>query len=196
VTEAASSPKRRPDPRPDRNRAAALAAGRELLAERGWDAVTHLAVAEHSGLGRSSLYRYWPDPGDLLHDVIESELPSSTLVPTGDLRADLVDEMWRLAQRINDPRSARMILTVVERAATDPIFGQLRDLWHLEGTRATRDIIRCSIAQGRLPDDLPIQDAIDQIAGPLITHGFFAGQPLTKEYVEASVDRFLHQFGR
>ncbi|MGW0710227.1 TetR/AcrR family transcriptional regulator C-terminal ligand-binding domain-containing protein [Streptomyces sp. NPDC002643] len=183
------------DPRPDRNRILALGAAKALLVESGWDAVTHLAVAERSGLGRTTLYRFWPERADLLHDLIESELPSDELVPTGDLRADFVAELLRLADRVNDPRTATMTLTVMERAATDPQFAKLRARWHFEGTSGVRALIRDGVAAGLLRRDIPTQDAVDQLAGPLVLRGLFAAEPVTPAYVERTVDRFLRAFG-
>ncbi|MFI8794306.1 TetR/AcrR family transcriptional regulator C-terminal ligand-binding domain-containing protein [Streptomyces sp. NPDC055105] len=182
------------DPRPNRNRTLALDAAKALLVESGWDAVTHLAVADRSGLGRTTLYRFWPERADLLHDLIESELPSNELVPTGDLRADFVAELLRLADRVNDSRTATMTLTVMERAAADPQFAKLRTRWHLEGTSGVRALIRDGVAAGLLRQDIVAQDAVDQLAGPLVLRGLFAAEPVTPDYVERTVDRFLHEF--
>jgi AcrR family transcriptional regulator len=189
------SGRRMRDPRPNRNRTLALDAAKALLVESGWDAVTHLAVAERSGLGRTTLYRFWPERADLLRDLIESELPSNELVATGDLRADLVSEMLRLAGRVNDPRTAAMALTVAERAATDPQFAKLRDRWHLEATGGVRALIREGAAAGLLRQSIVPQDGVDQLAGPMVLRGLFAGESVTPDYVEQTVDRFLHEFG-
>lgn len=182
------------DPRPNRNRTLALDAAKALLVESGWDAVTHLAVADRSGLGRTTLYRFWPEQADLLHDLIESELPSNELVPTGDLRADFIAELLRLADRLNDPHTATMTLTVMERAATDPQFAKLQARWHLEGTSGVRALIREGVAAGLLRQDIVTQDAVDQVAGPLVLRGLFAAEPVTPDYVERTLDRFLHEF--
>ncbi|MDT0183998.1 TetR/AcrR family transcriptional regulator [Microbacterium sp. ARD31] len=184
---------RKPDPRPHRNRAKALEAARSLLSERGWDAVTHLAVSERSGFGRTTLYRFWPEQADLLHDLLESQLTSASLQTTGDLRSDLLAELMRLADRINDPPTARMILAVIERAAVNDQFAELRVRWHLAGTSGVRALIQEAMASGILDHDLDMQEAVDQLAGPMVLRGFFAAVPVTDDYVATCVDRFLAQ---
>lgn len=84
---------RQPDPRAEHSRAQALQAARALLAEEGWEAATHLRVAERSGLGRATVYRHWPDPVALRRDALSEEALVFHTVPTGDLRADLVAEL-------------------------------------------------------------------------------------------------------
>lgn len=185
---------RAPDPRPHRNRARALEVAGSLLVEQGWDAVTHVAVADRSGFGRTTLYRFWPDRVALLHDVIESEMPSIEITPTGDLRADLVLVLGRLAERINDPRAARLILTVAERAASSTVFADLRVRWHEEGARGVRSLIRAAVDSGELVGGVDDQDAVDLLSGPMVLRALFAGQAVTTEYVEQNVDRFLREF--
>ena len=46
----------------------ALAATRELLVERGFDATTIQAVAEHSGVHASAIYRRWPSRIELIEE--------------------------------------------------------------------------------------------------------------------------------
>ncbi|HYA68777.1 MAG TPA: helix-turn-helix domain-containing protein, partial [Acidimicrobiales bacterium] len=57
----------------ERTRQAVLAAASAILEEQGWEAVTHVAVSERSGVGRTTLYRHWPDATALLIEVIAAE---------------------------------------------------------------------------------------------------------------------------
>src|ERR671934_2975923 len=75
---------RGPDPRVLRSRQAALSAVQEILAEHGWTGVTHVAVAARSGVGRTTLYRHWPDVRALLFDAIVQQINQVRREPTGD----------------------------------------------------------------------------------------------------------------
>src|ERR1700751_3109077 len=55
-----------PRPRTDLLRPRALTAAVQLLTAEGWDAVTQPRVATQSGLGRATVYRYWPDRRQLV----------------------------------------------------------------------------------------------------------------------------------
>lgn len=63
------------DPRVTRSRNRLLAAATELLVESGPSAVTVDAVAERSGVAKSTLYRHWPSRTDLLFDVVRAHMP-------------------------------------------------------------------------------------------------------------------------
>jgi AcrR family transcriptional regulator len=76
-------------PRVERSRRRALWAGREILLNEGWDALTQRRVAEVAGIGRATVYRHWPDRISLLVDVCTTEANRVHTVPTGDLRHDL-----------------------------------------------------------------------------------------------------------
>lgn len=184
-------PRRRRNGRGAQSRSVALAAAHKLLIENGWGAVTHLAVAEASGLGRTTLYRHWPEPGDLLIDVISAELPSDPLPSQGDLRSDLLAEMFQLRERLLDPDTSRLIATIIERAGRDPVFQLLRQRWHQEGTQGTRDALQRGISSGELARGTDVQDALDELSGPLVARILIAGQALTAKQVERHVDRFL-----
>ena len=67
----------------------ALAATRELLVQRGFDATTIQAVAERSGVHASAIYRRWASRIELIEEATFPGLSPLSVQPTGDLRTDL-----------------------------------------------------------------------------------------------------------
>jgi AcrR family transcriptional regulator len=67
----------------------ALAATRELLVERGFDATTIQAVAGRSGVHAPAIYRRWPSRIELIEEATFPGFSPPSVQPTGDLRADL-----------------------------------------------------------------------------------------------------------
>jgi AcrR family transcriptional regulator len=70
--------------------ARAVAAARELLVEQGFEGTTMQAVAKHSGVHASALYRRWPSRIELIQEAIFPGFDPPAVAPTGDLRADLL----------------------------------------------------------------------------------------------------------
>lgn len=68
------------DPRVARSRARLIDAATELLVESGPSAVTVDAVAERSGVAKSTLYRHWPSRTDLLFDVMRAHMPPPPVI--------------------------------------------------------------------------------------------------------------------
>lgn len=85
-----TEPRRRPGrPRDTSINERALAATRELLVGRGFEATTIQAVAEHSGVHASAIYRRWPSRIELIEEATFPGLSPVSVQPTGDLRRDL-----------------------------------------------------------------------------------------------------------
>lgn len=72
------------DPRVARSRTAVIAATLDLLAERGITATTIEAVAERSGVAKTTIYRQWDRQPELVLDAIGTTVrtpPTRTLAP-------------------------------------------------------------------------------------------------------------------
>jgi len=80
---------------PIRSEAARLAildAAVALFAERGYDHLTIEGIARRAGVGKQTIYRWWPSKGDVLAEaILEGRLlgPQREIPDTGDPRADL-----------------------------------------------------------------------------------------------------------
>src|SRR5690606_24583910 len=101
---------KRVDPRVEQTRALILEAADGLLISGGIAAVTIDAVAQRSGVARSTIYRQFKDRNDLLLYVFRSldvqpALPDRAL----GLRARLVTAMSQLAQGMSEPRWRKLI---------------------------------------------------------------------------------------
>src|SRR5207245_5491799 len=67
----------------------ALGAARDVLAERGYAAVTYDEVARRAGVGKSSLYLRWPSKADLVVAAVDAGIGDLSDIDTGTLRGDL-----------------------------------------------------------------------------------------------------------
>jgi AcrR family transcriptional regulator len=179
------------DPRVERTRHAALAAAAAILEEQGWEAVTHVAVSERSGVGRSTLYRHWPDATGLLIEVISEQALAGRAAPTGDLRQDLLAELERFRLRLHDPACERGMVTVMERATVDPDFADMRVAITTDATKAIRVSLEAAGGRGEIDLSSGVDVLIAQLAGPLAYRRLFARQPVTRRFVAEVVDSFL-----
>jgi AcrR family transcriptional regulator len=185
---------RGPDPRVMRSRQAALSAVQEILAEQGWTGVTHVAVAARSGVGRTTLYRHWPDVASLIHDAIDQRIGQARSPRSGELRADLISELNGLRMLLHDRASEHTMRAVLERAPFDPAFASLKGILYRSGSAGFRAILQAATRTGDLPSGVDISFAIDQLAGPLVYRRLFAGLDIDEEYVEAVVDSVLRLY--
>lgn len=93
--------------RNQRSRAAVLAAARELVTEVSYARLTVEAIAARAGVGKQTIYRWWPSKGVVVFDALlelsrtEGEL---VLPDTGDLRADLRMVLRSTIEELRDSR--------------------------------------------------------------------------------------------
>lgn len=180
----------RSDPRADRSRAAALRAAREILVTDGWDAVTQERVAERAGLGRATLYRHWPRVGDLVHDTLEQEIVAVELVPTADLRADLIDHLRLIRAVVAEEGFSRVLGALVDRAERDERVNQIKLDIVTNGTAPIAHRLADAVETGDIRvGSLAI--TVGQLVGTLIYRQMFSGEPVDDEVLAALVDDVL-----
>src|SRR5438094_8033869 len=86
----ANDSKRRPGGRRARIRQAVLDAAFAELGEKGYGGLSIEAVAQRSGVAKTTVYRRWPTRNELVADALDSRSDRYEPVPdTGSLRGDL-----------------------------------------------------------------------------------------------------------
>ncbi|OBJ14209.1 TetR/AcrR family transcriptional regulator [Mycobacterium colombiense] len=110
VNAPAGSPRRRSE----KSRTAIVTATRELLLERGFDGLTIEAVAARAGVGKQTIYRWWPTRPALVADVMleDADKLLASVNHTGNLSADLVGWVGKLCASLTTPRGAAMLRTL------------------------------------------------------------------------------------
>src|ERR1700744_183506 len=77
-------------PRSEASRGAIIAAANKLLHTIGLNRMSIEAVAEASGVGKATIYRWWPSKGTLALDAYLEHMLTKVVVPdTGDGAKDL-----------------------------------------------------------------------------------------------------------
>jgi AcrR family transcriptional regulator len=111
---------RRGRPRSESARQAILDATREQLVQRGYDQLSIQEVSEAAGVGKQTVYRWWPTRAALVADcVLEGGVLSELLAPpdTGDARRDLQTWVRVLAERNENPRKTSLFRGLAAAAA-------------------------------------------------------------------------------
>lgn len=182
------------DPRVQRSRAAVLEAAVVVLAEHGWAGTTVEAVAERSGVAKTTIYRHWTGRDQLMLDALDGLLAPPAIEATGDLYADLVTMACALADALEQSAWSRVLPAVTEGAERDPQVAQrVADLTggvRLAFTRrlaAARD-------QGGLPSDADLGLMTHFLIDPLFVRRLLTRERSTTRFIESLVDGVLRSF--
>lgn len=125
------------DPRITRSRHAVLTAAVEVLAERGYGAFTIDAVAQRSGVARSTIYRHWAGKPQLVDDALSTLNPPPAEVAANQPRS--VTELVRhLDAALNTGPTAACLPALIDGAERDPA---VRRLHHTQSRRRRRALV-------------------------------------------------------
>ncbi|MCW2604945.1 MAG: hypothetical protein JWN61_3080 [Pseudonocardiales bacterium] len=175
----------------------ALAAAREVFAQRGWFGTSYDEVAKRAGVGKSSLYLRWPTKADL---VIAAVTPATEFAAanTGTVRGDLIE----LGEALLAAHWSGEGVATLRFAAESPHVQELRDaaskVAHSDTLQLVRRIVRRGITRGELPAGCSPALINDMLAGALMSHAIAALAPRTAAsrakstaYVQLLVDAVI-----
>ncbi|MDQ0674694.1 AcrR family transcriptional regulator [Pseudarthrobacter siccitolerans] len=159
-----------------------------VYAAQGWQAMTMDAIAKDAGVGKSALYRRWPNKGKLLIDAMLT-LEVIQDVDTGNLREDLLILARQFADMYFGPTSMTYLRFQVE-ARLIPELQEVGEDYVRRQVLAGRSIIRRAIARGELPVETSPTVPMAMLYGAIMTHSFSYPQQLD-ERVRRNLPLFL-----
>jgi len=128
--------------------AAALA---ELVAV-GLGRLTMEGIAKRAGTAKTSLYRRWSAPHEVLLDAIHSEHPQEVPSPAADdLRGDLLRALQQLVAWLSTPTAAAVAAIMAERRHYPELARALYErVFDARGGRFTLTVLRFYAARGQI----------------------------------------------
>jgi AcrR family transcriptional regulator len=175
---------RNEDPRIGRTRTAVMEATMELIAAEGAEAITHQRISQMARVSRSTLYRYWPQPEDLLFEALAQIVTAFDFTGPGRLRDALTAELKRRRPEINQPLVRAAFLTVMARALHDPAAAELRDRLFGTISDALRHSVERGVAHGELRPGLEPDVLIAKVLGAIAWWSFAEAKTVTNELIE------------
>ena len=189
VREAATT--REPDPRIERTRRAVLDSALALLIERGYGEVTIEAVAAHSGVAKSTIYRHWPGRVELIHDAFNELKPTMPVPTEGSVRERLVAVLENLACNVAASQWSACLPALIAAAERDPAARELNSRLAQVGRASIAGLLAEGVTSGELPGDLDPGLMAEALAGPIVLRRLMSGPPLDPAEVRHLVDQLL-----
>ncbi|MCO1660264.1 TetR/AcrR family transcriptional regulator [Pseudonocardia humida] len=177
-------------PRSERARSAVLAAVTALLPEVGYQSLTMEAVAARAGVGKTTVYRWWPTKAALVIDAIADTLPTVEVAISGETRRDVRAVVARLAHTDTAATMADALPALAAEARRDPDAAQR--LAALLGPRRAADaaVLLAAAARRDLPHDVDVPLLLDVALGTLLLRRMRGEEP-TDDVVDALTDLLI-----
>ena len=180
------------DPRIERSRIVILRAAVEELAAVGYGAVTIEAVAARAGVGKSTIYRHWPDKLALIADAFETF--HEQMVPVVDAipEREAVERLLRhVAEVVADSTWSRCIPALIEGSVRDPRVREFHHRYAADRRRALVETIAAGLARGAFRQDLDPELAAVTLLGAIFYRRLMSPDPFAPEEVPALVEAVL-----
>jgi AcrR family transcriptional regulator len=132
-------------------RAAILDATVDLLRTGGLNTLTVDAIAQAAGVGRQTIYRWWPSKGAMLAEAMG--LQAEAVVPprdSGSFDADLTEFFAASFRSLSDPGLARGLRDLASGAQHDEHVAEALAGFTERRRAALRAVLERGVAEGRL----------------------------------------------
>ncbi|QLY28772.1 TetR/AcrR family transcriptional regulator [Nocardia huaxiensis] len=153
-----------------------LTAALELLLREGATALTPQRLHAVTGVSRTTIYRHWPMPRDVLAALI-AVAPHAAAEPSGDPVADLHTEVDLLCDRLRDKPVAAFLRALVTASSTDPSCAELRHRYVEDLIAPLRRALR---ATGPTDPEVVAETAA-VIVSPLLVDALLLDRPVDRE---------------
>ncbi|MFI5617594.1 TetR/AcrR family transcriptional regulator [Streptomyces sp. NPDC051567] len=193
-------PKSLPDGtrRNEASRKAILTSAFDLVGEVGFAKLSIEAIAARAGVGKQTIYRWWPSKGAVFFDAFlmlsEDQVSGYPALPdTGDLEADLKSVLRATVGELNDPRYDEPMRALTTEIVHDPELAATYAERLREPMRRLKvDRLRKAQEAGQLDAGTDLDLAVEMLWGPLLNRWLQRTEPLTVEYADLVVETALH----
>ncbi|MFD4663663.1 TetR/AcrR family transcriptional regulator [Streptomyces halstedii] len=200
--------------RSDRSRRAIHDAALALVGEVGYGRTTIEGIAARAGVGKQTIYRWWPSKAAVLMEAFldladrraagtgrtgaveegrAGQTEGGAAVPdTGDLAADLKAVLRATVDELNDQVTAAPVRALAAEGIVDPALGA-QFVGRLLDPRTRPYVTRLRAAQeaGEVRADVDPHIALELLLAPLTHRWLLRNLPLTHAYADRVVDHAL-----
>jgi AcrR family transcriptional regulator len=172
--------------RSERSHRAIVEATRELLVERGYRDLTIEGVAARAGVGKQTIYRWWPSRAAL---VLEAYLSAADVVATpaqqAAVRADVTALLGWLIDVLSAPAVGNVLPGLVGDLQHDAVLaeGFQRDVVPTR-RQAMLAALERARERGEIRRDADLELAVDTLHGAVFYRLLLSGQPLDRAFAD------------
>jgi AcrR family transcriptional regulator len=172
-------------PRSEKSRDAILGAAHALLHEQGGAGLTIEAVARRAGVGKPTLYRWWPTLADLVLEALLRQADETIAVPpSGSLRETLRPFLRQSMKAIADGAGAHLRF-LMARAQMDEGFRQrFRDAFTARRRAVLKSIFLRAAERGQIGPGHNLDMLLDLVFGAMWYRLLIGHAPIDEPFAD------------
>jgi TetR/AcrR family transcriptional regulator of autoinduction and epiphytic fitness len=182
----------RPDPRIARSRQVILAAALAELGDNGYGGFAIESVAARAGVGKSTIYRHWPDKLALIADAFRKlQEERDPELETGTPREKLARILRHVAEVVVDSPFGKCLPAMIEAAERDPALREFHHRFQAEANKPMVALIASGIASGDFPAGRDPKLTAQALVGTIFFRRLMTGTPFAPAEADALIDSVL-----
>jgi AcrR family transcriptional regulator len=170
-----------------------IAAATDVILERGWGGCTIDEVAQRSGVAKTTIYRHFPEPTELLLRAVDGTVQYAELPETGSLRGDLAEFLRRILPNFTDQRSRAAHYELWAALMRDPELAERRQQLMEVPLSGIPELVERWKERGEISTSIDILTAFEIIDGPFALRSLIAQHRLADIDIDALVERMVLQ---
>ena len=172
-------------PRSEEARRAIFRSTLKLLQHAGFPDLTIEAIAADAGVGKATVYRWWPNKGALVVEAFASSTEHKLHFPdTGSVYQDISLQMKQVVA-IFRGRRGRIVAALVGGGQFDPeLLEAFRERFLWPRRQEAYKTLRRGIERGELPRNLDLDLVLDILYGSIYMRFLIRHTELSESYVE------------
>lgn len=186
--------RRKEDPRIGHSRRAILRAALAEFAANGYAGFRMESVAARAGVGRSTVYRHWPNRAALVADALaglnrQPDPGHGDGADTARQRAHVL--LSHLAQALTDSPVSACIPALIHAAANDTDFRDRLHGFSAQRRRRLTDVISAGVTAGEFPATVDPETASVALSGGVFYRCLMTADAADADFVAGLLDAVL-----
>src|SRR5215831_1463184 len=172
-------------PRSEKARQSILTSTLKLLGENGFSDLTIEEVAESAGVGKATVYRWWPNKAALIADAFASSTTRRLRFPdTGSVFTDMSQQMRQLV-KVFRSRRGRIVAAILAAGQSDKdVIDAFRERFLWPRRREAYATLERAIRRGELRKNVDPDLLLDSLYGPIYMRFLIQHDRLTRDFVD------------
>jgi AcrR family transcriptional regulator len=177
------------------SRRAIIAAALSEATEKGLENTTIEAIAARAGVGKQTIYRWWPSKAAIVLEALGDEASApgrgATFPDTGDIRADLRTQMRATVRAMRAPSFVTYRGLIAAAQADPDVARSVEETIIRPRVAACRERLRSAQAVGQIDAAADLDVLVEVLYGPLYYRLLLHTRPVSNAQVDAILDLAL-----
>jgi AcrR family transcriptional regulator len=164
-----------------------------LLGEVGYHALTVEGIAAKAGVGKATIYRWWPTKPALVVDALLHRLVLEVAPSTGDVKKDLIAAVQETVDNYSQTVAGIVIPALASELAHDPqLLEEFRTKFIRPRRAAFSQILKRATNDGEGVSRSDLELICDMVAGTVFYRVLISGEPISKSFAKRLAELVLN----